>query len=89
MRFLTCGECGILVELTDLDETLRIFAALRAFQKTDMPPETSQDALRAVTQLIPAAHTILISFDPLIASRTAVIAAVRTLDASDDVCRRS
>jgi KipI family sensor histidine kinase inhibitor len=89
MRFLTCGECGILVELTDLDETLRIFAALRAFQKTDMPPETSQDALHAVTQLIPAAHTILISFDPLIASRTAVIAAVRTLDASDDVCRRS
>ena len=30
MRFLTCGADGILVELADLDETLRVFAALQS-----------------------------------------------------------
>lgn len=104
MRFLTCGEHGILVELADLDETLRVFAALRASQTSDMPSETYKmpethgtyethgthgNALRAVTQLIPAAHTILISFDPLIASRADVIVAVRALDASNNVRQRS
>lgn len=89
MRFLTCGERGILVELADLDETLRAFAALRASRTADMPPETPEKALRAVTQLIPAAHTIMISFDPLIAPRADIIAAVRALDISNDVKRHS
>ena len=30
MRFLTCGADSILVELADLDETLRVFAALQS-----------------------------------------------------------
>lgn len=89
MRFLTCGEHGILVELADLDETLRVFAALRASRTADLPTETHENVLRAVTQLIPAAHTILISFDPLIASRADIIAAVRALDASNNVRQRS
>lgn len=33
MRFLTCGADGILVELADLDETLRVFAALQSAVK--------------------------------------------------------
>ena len=33
MRFLTCGADSILVELADLDETLRVFAALQSAVK--------------------------------------------------------
>ena len=75
MRFRTCGDSGVLVELADLDETLRVFAALRSSKAAGIP---GSNALDAVTQLIPAARTILISFDPLLA-----------LDVSTDVCRRS
>ena len=62
MRFRTCGDSGVLVELADLDETLRVFAALRSSEAAGIP---GSNALDAVTQLIPAARTILISFDPL------------------------
>ncbi|ETY70543.1 urea amidolyase family protein [Bifidobacterium moukalabense] len=86
MRFLTCGDGGVLVELADLDETLRVFAALRSATTADKPRGSVLDA---VTQLIPAARTILIAFDPLLASRAGIIAAVRALDVSADVCRRS
>ena len=86
MRFRTCGDSGVLVELADLDETLRVFAALRSSKAAGIP---GSNALDAVTQLIPAARTILISFDPLLASRADIIAAVRALDVSTDVCRRS
>lgn len=86
MRFRTCGDSGVLVELADLDETLRVFAALRSSEAAGIP---GSNALDAVTQLIPAARTILISFDPLLASRADIIAAVRALDVSTDVYRRS
>ena len=86
MRFRTCGDSGVLVELADLDETLRVFAALRSSKAAGIPGSNTLDA---VTQLIPAARTILISFDPLLASRADIIAAVRALDVSTDVCRRS
>ena len=36
MRFLTCGADSILVELADLDETLRVFAALQSAVKHAM-----------------------------------------------------
>lgn len=72
MRFRTCGDSGVLVELADLDETLRVFAALRSSKAAGIPGSNTLDA---VTQLIPAARTILISFDPLLASRADIIAA--------------
>lgn len=53
MRFRTCGDSGVLVELADLDETLRVFAALRSSKAAGIP---GSNALDAVTQLIPAAR---------------------------------
>lgn len=65
MRFLTCGADSILVELADLDETLRVFAALQsavkhAVEQTAESPEraaqpSATSVFAGVKQLIPAA----------------------------------
>ena len=75
MRFLTCGADGILVELADLDETLRVFAALQsavkhAVEQTAESPEraarpSATSVFAGVKQLIPAARTVYVAFDPL------------------------
>jgi hypothetical protein len=57
MRFLTCGADGILVELADLDETLRVFAALQsavkhAVEQTAESPERA--AQPSTTSVSPA-----------------------------------
>jgi KipI family sensor histidine kinase inhibitor len=49
---LPCGERAVLVELDDLDAVLGLHAALLA------------DAPRGVTELVPAARTVLVGFDP-------------------------
>lgn len=51
MRFLTCGADSILVELADLDETLRVFAALQsavkhAMEQTAESPERPHSRAR-------------------------------------------
>lgn len=46
MRFLTCGADSILVELADLDETLRVFAALQSAVKHAME-QTAESPERA------------------------------------------
>jgi len=51
-RVLPYGAHAALVELADLDEVLVVYAALRA-----EPPE-------GVVELVPAARTILLDFDP-------------------------
>ena len=84
MRFLTCGAGGMLVELADLDETLRVFAALQDAVKHIVKP-----AYAGVRQLIPAARTIYVSFDPLMVSRDGMESAIRALDAADEVGRHS
>jgi KipI family sensor histidine kinase inhibitor len=52
MRLLPCGARALLVELGDLDAVLGLHAALR-----DAPPA-------GVTELVPAARTLLVAFDP-------------------------
>jgi KipI family sensor histidine kinase inhibitor len=52
MRVLPCGERAVLVELDDLDAVMGLHAALHG----DLPA--------GVTELVPAARTLLVRFDP-------------------------
>jgi KipI family sensor histidine kinase inhibitor len=52
MRVLPCGERALLLELDDLDAVLGLHAALR------------EEAPDGVTELVPAARTLLVAFDP-------------------------
>ena len=52
MRLLPCGDAALLVELADLDAVLDLYAALRRAE------------LAGVTELVPAARTVLVRFDP-------------------------
>lgn len=52
MRMLPCGDSGLLVELSDLDAVLALYAAL-----VDDPPE-------GVLDMVPAARTLLLRIDP-------------------------
>ena len=131
LRFLVCGDCGMLIECDDLNETLRLFAAVKAAASAaessacapittptqsatgqsiriqpvssptfnaDYPAGVSPnmkgidshtshraDALSAITELIPAARTLFIRFNPLLTTRAELEAAVRGLDTQVDV----
>lgn len=99
MRFLTCGADSILVELADLDETLRVFAALQsavkhAVEQTAESPEraaqpSATSVFAGVKQLIPAARTVYVAFDPLLSSRVELTAAIRALNVAADMERHS
>ena len=99
MRFLTCGADGILVELADLDETLRVFAALQSAvkhaveQNAESPERAAQPSATSVfagvKQLIPAARTVYVAFDPLLSSRVELTAAIRALNVAADMERHS
>lgn len=52
MRLLPCGERAVLAELDDLDAVLGLHTAL------------SEDPPAGVTELVPAARTVLVRFDP-------------------------
>jgi KipI family sensor histidine kinase inhibitor len=65
MRLLPSGSTALLVELDDLDEVLALFSAL-----TEAPPE-------GVTDIVPAARTVLLVTDPARTTLPAVAAAVR------------
>ncbi|KQT62921.1 MULTISPECIES: urea amidolyase family protein [unclassified Aureimonas] len=56
LRFLPCGGDGLLVELADLETTLTLLDRLLAAR-----PE-------GVTEIVPAAHTVLVRFNPLFTS---------------------
>ena len=64
MRVLPCGERAVLVEVDGLPEVLRLYAALRA----DPPPGSGE--------LVPAARTLLVGFDPRTVSSQALAAEV-------------
>ena len=51
MLVLPCGEHSALVELSDLTEVLGLYATLR------------REPLEGVTELVPAARTLLVRFD--------------------------
>lgn len=65
MRLLPSGSTALLVELEDLDEVLALHRAL-----AQAPPE-------GVTDVVPAARTVLLVTDPARTSLSAVAAAVR------------
>ncbi|GAB3443337.1 allophanate hydrolase subunit 1 [Streptomonospora sediminis] len=64
MRVLKCADSGVLVEVADLDEALALHAAL-----VEDPPE-------GVTDIVPAARTVLLRLPPEGGDAGAVAAAV-------------
>ena len=73
MRFLGVNNSAFLIELADLEETLALFDRLqqeiRCGQKNQQGQEKFQDQenLQAIVEIIPAARTLLVTFDPLLA----------------------
>ncbi|WP_295852309.1 urea amidolyase family protein [uncultured Microbacterium sp.] len=65
------GERAVLVEVADLSAVVRLHAALAA------------DPLDGVDDLVPAACTVLVAFDPLRTSPTAIAAWVRAAATAD------
>ncbi|SDN45136.1 sensor histidine kinase inhibitor, KipI family [Klenkia soli] len=65
MRLLPAGDAALLVELADLDEVLALHAAL------DPPPT-------GVVDVVPAARTVLVAFDPAVVASDSVARWVRS-----------
>jgi KipI family sensor histidine kinase inhibitor len=65
MRFLPCGSRSVLVELSDIDEVLGLYASLR------------RRPIEAVEQVVPGARTVLLSFDPGASDRARIEREVR------------
>lgn len=70
MRFLPVSLTTILVELTDLDETLALFASLQA------------DPIGGIEEMVPAARTLMIRFRPEKVSSSDLAADIATRDLS-------
>jgi KipI family sensor histidine kinase inhibitor len=68
IRFLRCGREALLAEVDDLDAALALYAALR---EAELP---------GVLDLVPAARTVLIRFDPAVTSPEAVRKATAGLE---------
>ncbi|GAA3727530.1 5-oxoprolinase subunit B family protein [Salinactinospora qingdaonensis] len=67
MRILTCADSGLLVEFADLDEVFSVYAAL-----VEEPPP-------GVTEIVPAARTILLRLGPGADNVTSVAASLQRL----------
>jgi KipI family sensor histidine kinase inhibitor len=67
LRLLPCGEAAVLAEVADLAAVLGLHAALEAA------------ALDGVVELVPAARTVLVAFDPARTDAGAVRAALSAL----------
>ena len=70
MRFLPVSLTTILVELTDLDETLALFASLQA------------EPIDGIEEAVPAARTLMIRFRPEKVSSAELAARIGTRDLS-------
>ncbi len=66
VRCLPVSSRSLLLELDDLDRTLSMLASLQA------------DPVPGVTELVPAARTILVTFDPALASAAGIAFAARS-----------
>ncbi|HET7325822.1 MAG TPA: carboxyltransferase domain-containing protein, partial [Nocardioidaceae bacterium] len=66
MKALRCGDAAVLLEVDDLDAVLRLHAGLVA---ADLP---------GVTDIVPAARTVLARFDPAVTSADAVVRVARS-----------
>lgn len=67
MRFLGVNNSAFLIELADLEETLALFDRLQQEIRRGQKNRQGQEKLRAIVEIIPAARTLLIRFDPLLA----------------------
>ncbi|OLY44746.1 sensor histidine kinase inhibitor, KipI family [Bartonella apis] len=67
MRFLGVNNSAFLIELADLEETLALFDRLQQEIRRGQKNQQGQEKLRAIVGIIPAARTLLIKFDPLLA----------------------
>ena len=82
MRFLGVNNSAFLIELADLEETLALFDRLQQEIRSgknnlqdqenlkDHEKFQGQDNLQAIVEIIPAARTLLVTFDPLLADET-------------------
>lgn len=68
MRLMRCGDTGYLVEFPDLDAVRRMYAALAR-----NPPSGTVD-------LVPAARTLLVRFDPAVADPARLADALRATE---------
>jgi KipI family sensor histidine kinase inhibitor len=68
VRFLPVSDTAVVVELPDLDTTTRFFAALR------------ERELPGVREIVPAARTILVLFDPHRVGPDELVAALRDVE---------
>ncbi|TRM53420.1 5-oxoprolinase/urea amidolyase family protein [Achromobacter sp. LC458] len=75
MRFLPVNTDALLVELDDLEQTLALFAALQ------------NRPIAGVTEMVPAARTVLVIFQPSLVSRDALIADIGSRDTTAHVAR--
>ena len=65
MRFLPAGSQAVLVEVGGLDEALALFASLR------------DEPVPGVVELVPAARTVLVRFDPAVIDPAHLVAEIR------------
>ncbi len=75
-RFLAAGSDGLLVELADLETTLTLLDVLQA-----NPP-------KGVAELVPAARTLMVRFDPRVTDREGLIATIAGADLSERSSRQ-
>lgn len=73
MRILQCGDSGLLLEFPDLRSTRRMYAALM-----QTPPA-------GTTDLVPAAVTLLVRFDPAVTEPAQIERVLRSTSADADV----
>lgn len=95
LRFLPCGVGGLLVETAGQEAALGLASALadacpgasgHGGRRTEKKTRTPFDA---VTDIIPAARTVGVLFDPLLTGRSALAGAIRGLDASSSAAVRT
>ncbi|WP_432491757.1 5-oxoprolinase/urea amidolyase family protein [Kineococcus gypseus] len=73
MRFLPAGDTAVVVEAADLDEARRLFTALVA---ADLP---------GVREVVPAARTVLVLFDPRRTTVRDLVARLRRVEPAAEV----
>ncbi|RYF22827.1 MAG: 5-oxoprolinase subunit PxpB [Comamonadaceae bacterium] len=69
-RFLPVHLHALLVELDDLDQTLALLASLR------------RDPINGIDELVPAARTVLVQYQPTVTSFAALVEAIARRDVS-------
>lgn len=76
-RVLTAADTALLLEAADLDESMRVLVALESA------------ALPGVTELVPAARTVLVRFEPTVISAAALTELLLAVEPAADRARSS